>query len=232
MSIKKETLGNLSASSLSEVYKCSECLHFTKHAHPAFKTVCKERAIKGVANAPKCFSPDVSILAGNSDSFVQLATLMGDYTPRQKRILIAVLKQKPTSKKRFSRKLPFGTKMFFLGMGADYISNYLSGYVLGFTSSGELILTGSPERNSRGRSYMAYMTDDDNLLTAAEWKKKKRDLKARGREIDPKTLTLPKSTDHGEAPTIDNAPKDWYAKQEKKKKKIKDLTEVYDVSGR
>lgn len=234
MSIKKESLGNLSAASLGEAYKCSECLHFTKHAHPAFKTVCKERGIKGIALAPKCYTPDTSILAGNSDSFVQLATLMADYTPRQKRILIAVLKQKTTTKKRFSRKIPFGTKMFFLGMGGDYISNYLSGYAMGFTSAGELVITGSPDRNSRGRSYMAYMVDDDNLMTASEWKKKKRDLKTAGRVYDPKTLTLPKPEEHTDAPTIDNAPKAWYDKQEKKKKKgIKDLTEmVFDASGR
>lgn len=235
MSIKKDTLGNLSAASLSESYKCSECLHHTKHAHPSYQTTCKEgRGIKGVALAPSCFTPDVSIIANNSDSFVQLATLMDDYTPRQKRVLIALLKQKPIAKKKFTRKLAFGTKVFFLGIGSDYISNYLAGYVMGLTSSGELIITGSPEQNTRGKSYMAYMTDDDNLMTPVEWKRKKEELKAKGRIYDPKTKTMPKQDEVGEAVTIDNAPKAWYDKQEKKKKKgIRDLTEmVVDVSGR
>jgi hypothetical protein len=234
MSIKKENLGNLSSASLSEAYKCSECLHHKKHAHPAFKSVCNERGIKGIAVAPKCFTPDVSIIASNSDQFVQLAALQAGYTTRQKRILIALLKAKPISKKKFSRTLAFGTKVFFLGMGADYISNYLAGYVAGVTSSGELIITGSPDQNSRGRSYMAYMTDDDNLMTPTEWKKKKEELRSRGRVYDPKTRELPRQTE--EVPTIDSAPKEWYDKREKKAKRkggIKDLTEiVFNVSGR
>lgn len=234
MTIKKENLGNLSAVSLSETYKCSECLHHSKHAHPMFKSVCKERGIKGVALAPTCFTPDVSIIASNSDAFVQLATLVGEYTPRQRRILIALMKAKPISKKKFSRQLAFGTKVFFLGIGGDYISNYLSGYVVGLTSSGELIITGSPDRNTRGKSYMAYMTDDDNLLTPVEWKKKKTELKSKGRIYDPKTKELPRQTDAEQVPTIDNAPTAWYDKQEKKKKKgVKDLTDmVFNVSGR
>jgi hypothetical protein len=197
-----------------------------------FKTVCKERGIKGIALAPTCFTPDVSIIASNSDSFVQLAALVGDYTPRQKRILIALMKARPIAKRKFSRQLDFGTKVFFLGMGADYLSNYLSGYVVGLTSTGELIITGSPDRNTRGRSYMAYMTDDDNLLTPAEWKKKKAELKQKGRIYDPKTRELPKQVDGENVPTIDEAPKEWRDKQEKKKKKVKELTDIFDVSGR
>lgn len=233
MTIKKDNLGNLSSASLSEAYKCSECLHHAKHAHPMFKSVCKERGIKGIALAPKCFTPDVSIIASNSDQFVQLTALQDGYTPRQKRILIAMLKAKPISKKRFSRPMSFGTKVFFLGMGADYISNYLAGYVAGMTSSGELIITGSPDQNSRGRSYMAYMTDDDNLMTPTEWKRKKEDLKTKGRVYDPKTKELPRQNE--EVPTIDSAPTEWYDKREKKQKKkgVRDLTEmVFDVSGR
>jgi hypothetical protein len=235
MSIKKESLGNLTAASLSESYKCSECLHHKKHAHPQFREVCTNRGIKGIAIAPKCFTPDVSIIANNSDAFVQLATLLNEYTPREKRILIALMKQKPISKKKFTRPVVFGMKMFFLGMGADYISNYLAGYVMGLTSTGELILTGSPEQNTRGKSFMAYMTDDDDLMTPVEWKKKKADLKAKGRVYDPKTKELPRQTDGDITPTLDSAPASWHDRQEKKikKKGIRDLTEmVIDVSGR
>lgn len=235
MAIKKDNLGNLSSASLAEAYKCSECLHHKKHAHPAFQSVCTERGVKGVALAPKCFTPDVSIIASNSDQFVQLAALQAGYTTRQKRVLIALLKAKPINKKKFSRTLAFGTKVFFLGMGADYISNYLAGYVAGTTSSGELIITGSPDQNSRGRSYMAYMTDDDNLMTPIEWRKKKEELKSRGRVFDPKMKELPRQVE--EVPTIDSAPQNWHEKRERTEKKrrgkIKDLTEmVFDVSGR
>lgn len=230
-SVKKESLGNLSAASLDTAYKCGECLHHKKHAHPSFKSICAERGIKGIAIAPKCFTPDVSQVAINSDLFVQLAALLASYTPKQKRIMNALLKQKPS--KRF-KHLPFGTKMYFLGLGGDYISNYLAGYVMGTTSGGELILTGSPEQNTRGRSYMAYMTDDEMLLTPREWKAKKAELVASGRIRDPKNLVLPRNVEPGDPVTIDSAPQAWHDKQERKmakgRKAKADLTEIIRIS--
>lgn len=222
MVLKKDTVGNLSSASLAEAYRCGECLHHKKHAHPAYKMICNKRGIRSFAVAPKCFTPDVTQVANNSDTFVQLATLFADYTPRQKRIMIGILK---APMKKFKREFPFGAKVYFLGMGKDYISNYLSGYVMGVTSSGQLIVTGSPDKNTRGSSYFSYMDDSESLLTFKEWKAKRTELKAQNKIIDPNSLIMPKGTTLGNEPiTIDSAPDAWYDKQEKKKKRgIQDL---------
>lgn len=219
MSIKKDTLGNISQRSLEEAFRCSECLHFKRHAHPAKKEICHNLGVKAFGIAPKCFTPDVTQIANNSDTFVQLAALFADYTPRQKRIMLAVLKQKPIKGKNIRRDLPFGTKVYFHSMGKDYISNYLAGFVVGLTSSSELILTGSPEQNTRGKSYYAYMSDTDQLMTYKEWKVKKAELKAAGRILDPQAKIALKANADYEPPTIDSAPSAWHDKQEKQRKK-------------
>ena len=217
MVLKKDTLGNISSKSLEEAFKCGECLHHQKHAHPSMQEVCHKKGIKAFAVAPKCFTPDVTQIANNSDTFVQLAAIFSEYTPKQKRILLAVLRQKKS--KQF-RDLSFGIKVYFHGLGKDYISNYLSGYVMGTTSSGELIITGSPDKNTRGRSYMAYMHDADSLMTARQWKVKKAELKAAGRILDPNSRIIPKtSTAVNEPVTIDSAPAAWHDKEEKKQKR-------------
>lgn len=224
MSLKKDTVGNLSSASLAEAYRCGECLHFKKHTHPSYATICSKRGVRSFAVAPKCFSPDVTQVANNSDTFVQLASMFADYTPKQKRIMIAILK---APMKKFKREFPFGTKVYFLGMGKDYVSNYLSGYVMGVTSSGQLIITGSPDKNTRGSSYFCYMNDSESLLTFKEWKAKYKELKAANKIIDPQSLIMPKGTTPGSEPiTIDSAPGAWYDKQEKKKKTrgVQDLT--------
>ncbi len=220
MVLKKDSLGNISSKSLEEAYRCGECLHHQRHAHPSMQEVCHKKGIKAFAIAPKCFTPDVTQIANNSDTFVQLAALLADYTPKQKRIMLALLRQKPIKGKQFRRDMPFGAKVYFHGLGKDYISNYLSGYVMGTTSSGELIITGSPEQNTRGRSYMAYMSDSDNLMTAKEWKAKKAELKAAGRILDPNSRIVSKANAAANEPvTIDSAPAAWHDKEEKKQKR-------------
>ncbi len=220
MTLKKDTLGNISSKSLEEAYRCGECLHHKRHAHPSMQEICQKKGIKAFAIAPKCFTPDVTQIANNSDTFVQLAALLIEYTPKQKRIMLALLRQKPIKAKQFRKDMPFGTKIYFHGMGKDYISNYLSGYVMGTTSSGELIVTGSPEQNTRGRSYMAYMSDTASLMTSKEWKVKKKTLKEAGRVLDPNSQILPKGAAVGAEPiTIDSAPAAWHDKEEKKQKR-------------
>lgn len=202
--------------SLDVVFKCGECLHHRVNPHPSKKALCIKEGVRPFAVAPKCFTPDVTQLSQNSDTFVQLALILSEYTPKQQRILFGVLRQRPIKKRRFSRELPFASKVYFLALGADYFSNYLSGYVMGLTSGGDLIITGSPEQNTRGRTYMAYMTDDDNLLTAKEWRIKKKELRDAGRIHDPALKTLPKLDITVDPVTIDSAPDSWHDKQAKR----------------
>lgn len=220
MSLVKDT----QAKSLDVAFKCGECLHHKQHAHPSYKKICESLGVRGTKIAPPCFTPDVTQLAGNTDVFVQLASMLQDFKPKQKRVLYALLRM---PQKKFKKDFPLGTKVYFHGLGGDYISNYLSGFVYGTTSSGELIISGSPDVKTRGKSYLAYMSDDQELMTFKEWKAKRKQLELEGKIHDPKAIIMPRDSLLGQEPiTIDNAPNEWHTKQEKKKKKkgIQDLT--------
>lgn len=214
MNMKKDTLGNASKANLQEAFRCGECLHFRQSKHLAHKELCCKEGVKTFAIAPNCFTPDVTQIAGNSDTFVQVATMFQAYTTKQQRILLAMLRKKTTKS-----KLAFGTKVIFHAMGKDYISNYLSAYVMGHTSSGELILGGSPDQKSRGKMFFAYMKDDEHLLTPAQWRQKKTALKEAGKVYDPSVIVSKRVADNDDVPSIDNAPKAWKDKQEKSNKK-------------
>lgn len=211
MQLKKDTLGNASRKSLGEAFKCGDCLHHTSHAHSSHKEVCNKEGVRSFAPAPSCFTPDVTQVATNSDQLVQLAAMFEAYNPKQRRIVLALLRGKDTAKK----KLTFGTKVFFLAFGKDYLSNYLAGYVMGYTSSNELIISGSPDVKSKGKSYISYCKDDSSLLSYSEWLIKKAELKASGRLQDPKNNFVGRSViDSSEVQTIDKAPASWHDKKE------------------
>jgi hypothetical protein len=219
MALKKNTLGNASAKSLAEAFRCGECLHFKTHPHLSRKELCSKEGVRAYGVAPKCFTPDIPQIAQNSDQFVQLAAMFTNYTPKQKRILLGMLRMKDKP------GLAFGTKVYFLSFGKDYLSNYLSGYVMGYTSSGELILSGSPEQKARGRSYIAYLNDTDNLLTAKQWRAKRAELQAANKVIDPQGMKVrgSKVAQDGEPPTIDSVPAEWYDKHVAKKRRKTDV---------
>lgn len=223
--LKRDTLDKASARALSDSFKCGECLHFRQHSHTDKQKLCKDLGVKAFAVAPKCFTPDVTKIAKNTDVLAQVAVIMGSFSRQEQRILCGLLRSK--KKKEFH----FGTKLYFRAFGKDYVSNYLSGYVAGYTSSGQLILMGSPDVKSRGRSYTMYCESTDHLLTLSQWKQKKRELIASGKKIDPKPLfdKRTKLTDNDEPPTIDSAPKEWKEKTSKGKKKSKS-SNVFKIS--
>jgi len=218
--LKKNTLGNASKKSLSEAFKCGECLHFKQVAHSAHGDVCSKEGIKAVGIAPSCFTPDVTKIAKNSDQFVQLAAMVNSYTPQERRILLGVLRSASAKKRPFA----FGTKLYF-HVGKDFISNYLCGWVMGYTSSGELIVSGSPDQKQRGKSYLAYLASTDGVLTVSQWKVKLEKLRALGKIFDPSNAVVRKAAivDDYQPPTIDRAPRDPSVK--KPKKRIQDTFE-------
>jgi len=179
MSLKKDTLGNASKSSLSEAMRCSECLHYKNLPHRGKDDICSNLGVRTFAIAPKCFTPNVTRLFSNSAEFVQLAGLLSSYTPAQKRLLLALLRNTPKGK-----RYPFGTKLY-LKTGREYLSNYLCGYVAGYTASGELILTGSPDVKTQGKSFFAYLKSSADLLDFKAWKIKRAQLVQAGKFIDP-----------------------------------------------
>lgn len=224
--LKKDTLGKASSKSLAEAFRCGDCLHFKQHSHTEKQKLCKDEGIKAFAPAPKCFTPDVTQVAQNTDAFAQVAILMNNFTSKQQRILLGLLRS--PKKKQFQ----LGTKVYFLAMGKDYISNYLAGYAAGYTSSGQLMLLGSPDRNTRGKSFTMYCDSTDHLLLPAQWKFKKRELIAAGKKYDPVPLfgKKIKLTDQDEPPTIDSAPPEWHDKLKKRRKTSKARSNTFKIS--
>jgi len=204
--IKKDGLAKPTKASLQEAFKCGECLHFKQTCHSTHDDVCSKLGVRHFALAPPCFTPDYTRVITNIDEFTMLAALFGTKTSQQKRILLAMLRQQPHGK-----KLPMGTCMYLNSRGREYIGNYLVGYVVGYTSAGQIVLAGSPDRNTRGRTFFAYLKSDDSLLTRTEWRQRFLDLRKMGRIIDPKDtyirdITASVKEDNYEVPTIDSAP--------------------------
>lgn len=210
--------------SLKDAPKCGECLHFKTHQHPSMQGLCQKQGIRPFALAPKCYTPDVAQIVASSDELLHYITFFNNLSLKQRRILVGMLK---TKKKQFA----MGTKVYFKAMGKDYISNYLSGFFIGNTSSGELMVCGDPDRKKRGNMYIALFKDTDTLLTADQWQTKRLDLMNKGRIEDPdkpmkkfKKVVDPIAY---EPPTMDSAPEEWYTKQaQKPKRKKSELKEL------
>jgi hypothetical protein len=205
---KKDGVVAPSKANLEETFKCGDCLHYKQSKHRAHEDVCSKLGIRTFAIAPSCYTPDYTKVITNTDEFVQLAALLHDKTPQQRKILLGILRQKP-----MGRKLRMGTKLYLNFRGREYISNYLCGYVVGYTSANEIVLCGSPDRNGRGRAFFAYLKSDDSLLSPKEWKEKFLHLRKLGRIQDPQSkekrdITARIEDSTYEVPTIDNAPKD------------------------
>ena len=203
---KKDGLASPTKAGTEELFKCGSCLHFRQSKHRAHEDVCTNLGRRSFAIAPSCFTPDYTKVIGNTDEFVQIAAFFGDKTPEQKKILLGMLRMKPTG-----RKLRMGTELYINVRGREYISNYLRGFVVGYTSANEIVLCGSPDRNARGRAFFAYLKSDESLLTAKEWKAKYIKLRKLGRIQDPQSqakrdITAKVEADSYEPPTIDRAP--------------------------
>ena len=223
--LKKDGIKKQTNASLQEAMRCGECLHFKQTPHPSFEDVCSNMGVRAFGVAPKCFTPDYTKVITNTDEFLSMVTFFNSKTPQQKRIMLGMLRQQPSG-----RRLKMGTKMYLNVRGREYIDNYLCGFVVGYTSAGQLVLSGSPDRTTRGRSFFAYLRSDDNLLTDAEWRKRFAELKAKGRITDPKAtggrdITAVVANDDYEVPTIDNAPKEKGADKKINKRRT-DLVQI------
>lgn len=223
--LKKEVLGNASVKSLAETFRCGECLHHKKSPHASRKTVCSDEGVRAFAIAPKCFTPDVTKVISNAEQFVVLASLVNSFNNSQRRILIGMLRNNKAMK---TKELKFGSKVY-LKIGKDRLTSYLCGYVVGYTSAGELILTGNSARRSAGGAFFAYLKSDEGLLTAREWKIKRAELMATSAYDDSTRVCTQAMHDkylNYEVPTIDTAPEAFETKPKRRKsKRASELTE-------
>lgn len=223
--LKKDVLGAASAKSLEDTFKCGECLHFATTCHSARDAVCSKLGVRAFALAPKCFTPNVAALFGNAEQFVVLSSILNGYNTKQRRILLGLLRGNKTTSG--NPKYRFGTKLY-IKMGQDVLNSYYCGYVVGYTSSGEIILCGNADRKSAGRSFFAYLKTTDDLLTSKEWKVKKQELIASGRISSTRTRGTPAHLEkylNYEVPTIDTNPDLFDPPAKKKSRRRQDVTE-------
>jgi hypothetical protein len=226
--MSEKTEKRMTKISIKEAMKCGQCLHFKQTAHKNFDAPCQKNGVRAFAIAPPCYTPDYTKAFDNTDEFVQLSALFASKTPEQKKILLGMLRATPKG-----RKLKMGTCLYLNLRGREYISNYVRCYVVGYTSAGQIVLTGSPDRKVRGKTFFAYLDSDDSLIEPKVWRARMSKLKTQGRIQDPTTTKLRNITasvenDTYEIPTIDNAPKDSKVKVQKIKR-TDDLVKIMSI---
>lgn len=203
--------------------KCGDCLHFKRNAK--FEKPCSQMGIKHFANAPACYSPDPYILSAQSpDVLNRLGLLLNNFTAKEARVFMSILKQTGALEKNF--KLKFGQPVFFR-IGNDYMSNYFRGFVLGIADDGEaqVYVTSDMEKKQRKQPVLATLLRT-SVFTMSEWKKKKLALINDKRTQDPKPLfavqKIKTKMDELYVPhSLDTAPSDWFNKVDKPKGKKK-----------
>lgn len=197
--------------------KCGDCIFF-KRKRPGQKVPCCQNGIKQFASAQVCFSPDVSQVTSNLQAFGALLTAFSEFNAQQKRILLAMLKNESKLK---AKAFTFGTQVYFALNLGEYVSDYVSAFVLGYTPDGQVIISGVPRANSLGNSFIAFV-NESSLISFADFEKIHSSLVAKGMVTNPDALnrlSLKKSYDIDSIPTIDTVVSDC------KKKKRED---VYD----
>ncbi len=211
----------MTKASRPEIMKCSDCLHFRTQAHQAKSALCVSLEVSPKSEAPRCFTPDYNKVLKTTDDLRQLTSLLHGKTPQQLRILRSLIV--------LGRNQRMGAK-YYMALGSDYIGNYVCAYLVGKTSSGSLVLCGTPP-GIEGRVFLSYLLDDTALKSPKEFAAHRKKLLRLGRVTDP-SLKLTKKRkmeieDLGyEIPTIDSAPKEHKSKLKKIKGGLVDLTEM------
>lgn len=205
--------------------RCGDCLHHKVSAHSQKGELCSKMGINPKGLAPRCFTPDVTQLGLNGDQMASLTALLQGRTSKSRRILMAVLGTKTKNK-----DFPLGTKIYWRPLGGDYVSNYVSGFVLISSTDGSLVVSGDPDRLKRGgQPYTATIRSTEDILDYAGWKEHRDLLIQRNRIQDPNTKAMPKrvrvNNDY-EPPTLDTAPTHWFNKtEESRRRRVREVTE-------
>lgn len=170
--------GKVSSKNLKAAMRCGECLHFKTKQHQDKGDLCKNEGVVASGIAPPCFTPDYTEIVQTSDALAQFSAMLQELGPKQRRILASVMMSKPG-------KLPMGKKIYFLAAGKDYLSNYLAGWVVGYTSTREIVVFGDPDKHQRGNPFISFFKDESSVYTVKEFKAKKAKLVEKNRIEDP-----------------------------------------------
>ncbi len=199
-------------------FRCGECLHFKNSIHPAKSDLCVNLGIKKLGHAPKCFTPDVLQLTKiDAETIPKIAVLLAGMSSGQKRILQGLLSVQTRLKRT---DFSFGSKVYF-HLGTNHLDNYLSGFVVGRTSTKELIVVGSIQAHNRGQSLVAFFDDAKEVLSVSEWKKRRKELYESGKIHAGAGKRKIKSTVpvNYEPPSLDKAPEHLLLKLKTNKKR-------------
>lgn len=210
--------------------KCGDCLHFKRNAK--FEKPCTQLGVKHFAVAPACYSPDPYILSAQSpDVLYRLGLLLTNFSAKEARVFMAILKQSGSLEKHY--KLKFGQPVFFC-IGNDYLSNYFRGFVLGIAEEGEaqVYVTSDLDKKQRKQPVIATLMRT-SVYTLSEFKKKKQKLLDDTRTQDPKPLfsvqKIKTKMDELYVPqSLESAPADWFNKVENRPKFKKQIKEGAD----
>ena len=203
-------------------YKCGDCLHFggADKGIAKFESVCSKLGVKRFADAPSCFFGNVYVLAKKEpDRLYQIGMMFHDFTSREKRILMSLLKASPSFEKKYN--LAFGMPVYFY-LSRDYLSNYFRGFVIGVAVTGDPKVYIASDLNGRQRGNPCTVSLYRNsIFSISEFKKKKEQLIKSGRLKDPtplsKDMKMPKKVEADyQPPSMETAPAEWFDRFDKR----------------
>ena len=198
---RPETTGN---SKFNSSLQCGDCLHYKGQKHPKFDAPCGTLGIGSKAEAPSCYTPDVTAFKSMSkDSFPYIAALVGAMSPRQARVLMGMLKY-AGSLERIG--MTFMQEVYFCMSSEQeaYLDDYYRGYVIGLNKAGGVIIVGTDYLQGSKNSMIAYL-DKSSVLTETQFNNRRRGLVNQGKIRKPMILRLEKKNKYI-VPTIDEAP--------------------------
>lgn len=186
--------------------RCGDCLHFAGTKHPDYESICSKRGITAGASAPMaCYSPDVHVFRRHGpEFFTALAVLTAAMNAREVRVLFGMLTSAAHLKKKGQTLF---AKAYICINNGKYLSDYYSGYILGRGTDGTTLLLGKSVLDKHKPPMVAQAM---NVLTPAEFRKKKEELKQAGRINNPHTKRryipiTPAKLDSYEPPSIDTS---------------------------
>ena len=219
--------------------KCGDCKSFSKQKK--YEDTCKNLGIIATSKAPTCFEPDLDSFRKISSlpNLEELGKLIKDMSSKQARILAHLLQKQS---KMLDRTFYIGQPVYVC-LGEEYLSHYFKAFVLDYEENGDYVTIVSKLKNCKAATKL--FLKRESLLNQLQFNQKAIELSDSGRIVrEPKEFehfrNLPiadKLSKKGlidvsklirldldvVVTTIDNAPKEML----EKKKKIKDLTEIF-----
>lgn len=200
-------------------YTCSECLFFKKQKRSGQKKCCAEEGVKEYTLAPVCFFPDVTEIAHGTECIGALMSVWSAWNSKQRKIFEALLVQ---SAKLESCDHPFGSRVFLAVRGhGEFLSDWASAYALGCLDDGRLVIAGTPDAESIGRTFVGFVFPD-SVCSEVEFEGRKKEMIASGKINNPDDFNIKKiPEDHADAydpevPTMDSVPENWLTKSDDK----------------